>query len=197
MLELILIRHGETDSNIRGSYLGWTDIELNETGLSQVRILKDRIKNTKIDRIFSSPLKRALQTAEIINESYRMDIVYTDGLKERNFGIWDDLTLEEMTQRYPSEYKAWISDWTKYSIKDGESAMEAYNRSAEFVRELVEKNTEGVFMLVTHLGTIRFLLAYLLELGIESSWHFRVDNASISKVEITDGYSVLTRLNNR
>ncbi len=197
MLELILIRHGETDSNIRGSYLGWTDIELNETGLSQVRILRDRLKNTKIDKIYSSPLKRAMQTADIINENYRLDIVYTDGLKERNFGIWDDLTLAEMTQRYPSEYNAWISDWIKYPITDGESAIEAYNRSAEFVRELIEKNTEGVFMLVTHLGTIRFLLAYLLDLGIESSWHFRVDNASITKVEISDGYSVLTRLNNR
>ncbi len=196
MLELILIRHGETDSNIRGSYLGWTDMELNETGLSQVRILRDQLKNTKIDKIFSSPLKRALQTADIINENYRLDIVYTDGLKERNFGIWDDLTLEEMTQRYPSEYNVWVSDWIKYPIKDGESAIEAYDRSVEFVRELIEKNTEGVFMLVTHLGTIRFLLAYLLDLGIESSWHFRVDNASITKVEIKDGYSVLTRLNN-
>ncbi|NLL05191.1 MAG: alpha-ribazole phosphatase [Clostridiaceae bacterium] len=197
MLELILIRHGETDSNIRGSYLGWTDIELNETGLSQVCNLRDHLKNTKIDKIFSSPLKRALQTAQIINENYNLDIVYTDGLKERNFGIWDDLTLEEMTQRYPSKYKAWVDDWIKYPIKDGESAIEAYDRSAKFVRELIEKNTKGVFMLVTHLGTIRFILAYLLELGIESSWRFRVDNASITKLEINDDYSVLTMLNNR
>ena len=197
MLELILIRHGETDSNIRGSYLGWTDIELNKTGIGQVRILRDRLKNTKIDKIYSSPLKRAMQTADIINENYGLDIVYTDGLKERNFGIWDDLTIEEMKQRYPSEYNAWIGDWIKYPIAKGESAIEAYNRSAQFVRDLIDRNNEGVFMLVTHLGTIRFLLAYLMDLGIESSWHFRVDNASITKVEINDGYSVLTKLNNR
>lgn len=196
MLELILIRHGETESNRRGSYLGWTDVELNEIGIEQVRLLRDRLKGTKVDKIYASPLKRALQTAEIINENYRLDIVPSDGLKERNFGIWDDLTFEEITQKHPSEYNDWIGDWIKYQIKDGESALEAYERSAAFVDEIIKNNTEGAIMLVTHLGTIRFLLAHLLDLGIENSWHFRVNNASITKIEINDGYSVLTMLNN-
>lgn len=195
MLELILVRHGETDSNRRRTYLGWTDIELNEMGIQQVQTLRDTIRGTKIDRIYTSPLKRTLQTAKIINENYNLNIECSEGLKERNFGIWDDLTLEEMTKKYPSEYNAWVSDWIKYRIRDGESAIEAYERSAAFVGELVRTNTEGVFMLITHLGAIRFLLAYLLDLGIESSWHFRVDNASITKVEINDGYGVLTVLN--
>lgn len=196
MLELILIRHGETDSNIRGSYLGWTDIELNETGIKQVQSLRDRLKGTSVDKIYTSPLKRALKTAEIINENYRLDIVLSDGLKERNFGIWDDLTLEEMTKKYPLEYNEWVNDWIRYRIKKGESAQEAYERTAAFVEELIRNNDDGVFMLVTHLGTIRFILAYLLNLGIENSWRFRVGNASITKVEINDGYSVLTMLNN-
>jgi len=195
MLELMLIRHGETDSNRRGSYLGWTDIELNEIGINQVKFLRDRLKGVKVDKIYSSPLKRALQTAEIINENYKLDIVPSDGLKERNFGIWDDLTLEEMTKRYPTEYNEWVNDWIKYRIKDGESAQEAYERSAAFVDEIIKNNNEGVIMLVTHLGTIRFILAHLLGLGIENSWRFRVTNASITKVEINDGYSVLTMLN--
>ncbi|AEV69429.1 alpha-ribazole phosphatase [Acetivibrio clariflavus] len=195
MLELILIRHGETDSNIRGSYLGWTDMELNENGIDQVKLLKERLKGVKVDKIYSSPLKRALQTAKIINENYNLDIVTDDGLKERNFGIWDDLTHEEMARRYPEEYNEWINDWIKYRIKDGESAQEAYDRAAVFVDEVIKSNKDGVVMLVTHLGTIRFILAYLLGLGIENSWRFRVNNASITKVEINDGYSVLTMLN--
>jgi len=195
-LELILIRHGETDSNIRRSYLGWTDVELNEIGISQVQSLTNRIKGTKIDKIFTSPLKRTLQTAEIINENYKIDIEYSEGLKERNFGIWDDLTYEEMTQSYPTECDEWVKDWIKYRIKGGESAVDAYERTAAFLDGLVEKNADGVFMLITHLGTIRFILAHLLNLGIENSWRFRVDNASVTKIEINDGYSVLTMLNN-
>jgi alpha-ribazole phosphatase len=196
MLELILVRHGETDSNIRGSYLGWTDIALNETGIRQVQLLRDRLKGFKVDKIYASPLKRALQTAEIVNENYGLDIVSVDGLKERNFGIWDDLTIDEMTKDYPTEYNDWVNDWIKYRIKDGESALEAYERTAAFVDELIKRNDDGVFMLVTHLGTIRFILAHLLDLGIENSWRFRVNNATITKIEINDGYSVLTMLNN-
>jgi len=195
MLELILIRHGETDSNIRGSYLGWTDMELNETGIDQVKLLKERLKGIKVDKIYSSPLKRALQTAKIINENFQLDIVTDDGLKERNFGIWDDLTHEEMSRNYPEEFNEWINDWIKYRIKGGESALEAYERSAFFVDGVIRRNKDGVIMMVTHLGTIRFILAHLLDLGIENSWHFRVNNASITKVEINDGYSVLTMLN--
>ena len=195
MLELILIRHGETDSNIRQTYLGWTDKELNEKGLQQVHHLRDRLKETKINGIYSSPLKRAMQTAEIINENFNLDIICSEGLKERNFGIWDDITYKELTERYPAEYNEWVNDWIKYRIKDGESAIEAYNRPAMFIDELLTSHTEGVFVIVTHLGTIRFILAHLLELGIESSWRFRVGNASTTRVEIKDGFSVLTMLN--
>lgn len=195
MLELILIRHGETDSNTKQTYLGWTDKELNEKGLLQVQHLRDRLKETKINGIYSSPLKRTMQTAEIINENFNLDIICSEGLKERNFGIWDDLTYKELTERYPAEYNEWVNDWIKYRIKDGESAIEAYNRSAAFIDELLTSHTEGVFVIVTHLGTIRFILAHLLELGIESSWRFRVGNASTTRVEIKDGFSVLTMLN--
>ncbi|WP_010248175.1 alpha-ribazole phosphatase [Acetivibrio cellulolyticus] len=194
-MELILVRHGETDSNKRQTYLGWTDAELNENGVQQVQFLRDRLKGTKIDGIYSSPLKRAMQTAKIINEDYKLDIKCSQGLKERNFGIWDDLTYKELTEQYPTEYSEWVSDWVKYRIKDGESAEDAYDRAAAFIDELLKNGGDGVFLIVTHLGVIRFILAYLLNMGIGSSWRFRVDNASITRVEIKDGYSVLTMLN--
>ena len=63
MLELILIRHGQTDSNKRRTYVGWTDVELNEEGIRQARNLKEKLKNLSVDKIYSSPLKRARKTA--------------------------------------------------------------------------------------------------------------------------------------
>lgn len=195
MLELIFIRHGETDGNIRQTYLGWTDTGLNENGIRQVQLLRDRLKDTKIDGIFSSPLKRTMETAKIINENYKLDIKYSEGLKERNFGVWDDLTLKEITDKYPLEYSQWTNDWIKYRIKDGESAQEAYDRSVTFIKAILKSGIEGSILCVTHLGTIRFILAYLLDLGIENSWRFRVGNASITRVEIKEGYGVLTMLN--
>lgn len=196
MIELILVRHGETDSNIKGTYLGWTDIELNQKGIEQAYKAKEKLKGTKINAVFSSPLKRAMRTAEIINENLGQAVIPNEGLKERNFGTWDDLTCQEITEKYPEEYKFYTEDWINYCIKDGESSKQAYQRIIGFVQDLIQRHHEGVFLVVTHLGCIRNILAYILELNIEGSWHFRVDNAGISRIQINDEkYAYLTLLN--
>jgi len=114
MLELILVRHGETDSNKRGTYLGWTDVELNSNGIRQACAIRDRLKPVKVDAIYSSPFKRTVKTAEIINENYGLEIIISDNLKERNFGIWDDLTFEEISSKYPAECRKWFEDWINF-----------------------------------------------------------------------------------
>ncbi|NLD47722.1 MAG: histidine phosphatase family protein [Clostridiaceae bacterium] len=194
MLELVLVRHGETDGNTRGAFLGWTDEELNSEGLKQSGIVRDRLGKIKFDKIYSSPLKRARHTAEIINESQNIEIIYTESLKERNFGIWDNLTLCEVKGKYPEFYCAWERDWINYRIKEGESALDSYCRSVEFVdRDILSKNT-GTYLIVSHSGLIRFIVSYLLGMSIEDSWRFRIDNSGVARIEVDNGYGVLTQL---
>lgn len=195
MLSIVMVRHGETNSNKKGTYLGWTDVDLNEKGLLQARIARDKLKDQKFDGVYSSPLMRTARTAQIINEYINANIVYSNKLKERNFGIWDNLTFEEITSNHCEEAQKWHSDWINYCIKDGESAIFTYNRVASFVNELLMEKKEGKFLVVSHLGSIRFLLAYLLGLKIEDSWRFRVDNCGICRVDIEDDFGVLTLLN--
>lgn len=194
MLELIFVRHGQTDSNKRRTYLGWTDVELNEEGIKQAIQLKKKLKNIPVDKVYSSPLKRAKKTAEIINENYCLDIEYHDNLKERNFGIWDDLTNDEVKKLYNNEYNMWVKDWKDYPIKDGETGLESYNRAVEFSKNLTNSFDKGRILIVSHLGTIRYMIAYLLGMDIEGCWRFRLDNCEMAKIEITDGYGVLTSL---
>ena len=195
MVELILVRHGETDSNLKGTYLGWTDIELNQKGLRQASLVAEQLKKLDIDRIYSSPLKRACKTAEVINEHFDHKIMYSDCLKERNFGVWDNLTYQEIVEGYPKEHSEWMEDWINYNIKGGESAFESSSRVANFTNSIISGKDEGKIIVVTHLGTIRFMLAHLLGMKLEDSWRFRVDNCSITRLEIKDGYAVLTHLN--
>lgn len=196
MLELILVRHGETDSNVKGTYLGWTDMELNEKGIKQAKMAKEKLKDTKIDAVFCSPLKRAKRTADIINENFGLDIIPCEGLKERNFGTWDDLTFKEISQKYPEECELYLKDWINYCIKDGESAMQAYQRIVRFIKDLIDRYNNDVILIVTHLGCIRNILTYTLGMGIEGSWHFRVDNAGITRIQINDEkYAYLSQLN--
>ena len=195
MLELIIVRHGETDSNIKGTYLGWTDVELNETGLKQAEVVSEKLKSTKFDFILSSPLKRAKSTAQIINKQHNHKIIYKDSLKERNFGLWDDLTYKEITEKFPVECEAWAKEWSNYSPPEGESAIEVYKNLTGFINKLILDKEQGVILIVTHLGCIRKLISHLLGMGIEGSWRFRVDNCSITKIMITEKYPVLTLLN--
>jgi alpha-ribazole phosphatase len=195
MLELIIVRHGETDSNIKGTYLGWTDVELNDTGLKQAEAVSEKLKSTKFDFIVSSPLKRAKTTAEIINKSHKQEIVYNDSLKERNFGLWDDLTYKEIIEKYPEESEEWAKNWSNYAPPEGESAVEVYEKLMDFIDKLIIEKQEGTILIVTHLGCIRKLIGHLLGMGIDGSWRFRVDNCSITKIMITEKYPVLTLLN--
>lgn len=195
MLELIIIRHGETDSNKEGRYMGWADIDLNENGIKQAYSLKEKLKDTKIDCIYSSPLKRASRTAGIINEAHNAGVIYSDSIMERNFGVFDNLTYSEICGNYPVQKELWAADWANYCIESGESAVQFHNRVCGFVKGITEDYEKGTILIVTHSGCIRSIVTCLLGLRLEDSWHFKVDNCSISKFEITGNYPVLTLLN--
>ena len=196
MIELILVRHGETESNVRCTYLGWTDVDLNERGIEQAKAACEKLKGVLVDGIYTSPLKRAMHTAEIINKNFEMNIEVSERLKERNFGVWDNLTYKDITQRYPGEHDLWVKDWINYCVPGGESSYQAYERVTGFIDELVESKSEGTYLIVTHLGCVRKIISHLLGMGLEGSWHFKVDNAGICRVSINDeGYAYLTALN--
>lgn len=191
MLELVLLRHGETDSNKNGKYLGWTDVELNKYGVSQAEKARDKLKHISFDVVISSPLKRARETAEIISE----DIIYNSELKETNFGLWDNLSFQEIKEKYPQDYKLWMKDWGGFIFPEGESALDMHKRAVNFVDEIINKKQQGTVLIVTHAGLIRSIIAHLLGMEIAGAWHFHIDNCSITRIQITDGYAVLTELN--
>ncbi|MCX7842876.1 MAG: alpha-ribazole phosphatase [Clostridia bacterium] len=196
MLELIFVRHGETDGNKKGTYLGWTDVDLNETGERQAQGAAYKLKDEKLDGMFSSPLRRCIATAEAINRHHNLNIELVEALKERNFGVWDNLTCAEIISKYPEEYNSWTADWINYCMRDGESSLDVLNRAAGFIDSLISRRKAGRFLLVSHLGCIRILVAYLLGMGIEGSWRFRIDNCGIARVTVNDeGYAYLTSFN--
>lgn len=196
MLELILVRHGETDSNVKGTYLGWTDVELNEKGKYQAACAADKLKGCKVDKIFASPLKRAFETAHFINAYHNTEILCMDELKERNFGAWDDLTFDEIQKRYGDEYQQYKNDWKNYIIPGGESSVQAYQRVTGFIDRLVDGHESGTFMIVSHLGCVRKIIAHLLGMGLDGSWRFRVENCGIVRIQVNDEkYAYLTALN--
>ena len=196
MLELILVRHGQTESNTRKAYLGHTDIPLDERGERQVIRTAQSFMQEQIDAVYASPLKRALQTAEAINKYHHRKIIPVADLAERNFGIWDNLAYEEILSRYPAEHDDWVRDWANYVIPQGESAAEVYERNMQAIAAILERHKEGTVLVVTHLGCIRNILACLLGLGLDGVFRFEIRNAGICRLEIDeDGFATLLSLN--
>lgn len=198
MTELIFIRHGETDRNVKGTYCGWTDVELNERGLQQAAQARDKLAALGIrpNFLFSSPLSRAAKTAAIINEAFNLEIRYDDRLKERHFGIWEDLTYDQICEGHPEERVCWEKDWAGYCIPEGESAKQAFERGAAFLKDVLAAHKNQTLLVAAHWGSIVKMLVQLLELPMESIWRFNVDNGGIVRVWVNDsGFAYLKGLN--
>mgnify|MGYP005782903757 FL=1 len=94
-MKILITRHGQTDWNVLGKIQGQTDIELNDNGRQQAKETGELIKNENIDIIITSPLKRAKETAKIINENFNVTIIEDNRLMERNFGKSEGLTKDD------------------------------------------------------------------------------------------------------
>jgi broad specificity phosphatase PhoE len=101
MGKLIVVRHGETNYNVEGRYTGSTDIELNDKGYEQARILAEKLKDISIDIVISSTLKRAKETARIISNEIKLPVIEMNELVEKCVGIYEGLTREEAKNKYP------------------------------------------------------------------------------------------------
>ena len=101
---VILIRHGETDWNVLHRFQGLTDIPLNDTGRQQAGFAKNGLGDMEIDAIYTSPLQRAVETAEIIRGDREIPIYPTEGLREMGIGEWEGLLVSEIDEKYPGWY---------------------------------------------------------------------------------------------
>ncbi len=195
MLELILIRHGETDGSQRKAFVGWTDLELTEVGTTQAYTIKEKLAHQIPDAIFSSPLKRTYRTAEIINKAYGLKIRTSESLKERDFGLWDNLTLADIKANHPVEAELWLKDPT-CPIPGGEHLIQFHQRIISFIDGIIQSCPNERILLVTHGGCIRTMITHLLGFKAEDCWRFKIDIGSIAKVEVDEGgYAYLTMLN--
>lgn len=193
MGKLILIRHGQTDMNKDQLYYGRLDVPINETGKEQAENTRKNLVELEIDydKIYSSPMKRAYETAEIVNYK-NLEIEKDDELREMDFGIFEGLSYKEIVKKYPEEMEKLKKDWKTYSYVTGENPFMLQKRALKFL-EKIEKNKNN--MVVTHWGIICTLLSFLFSSELEGYWKYQVKNGGIVIIEFADGYPVLCGFN--
>lgn len=193
MGKIILIRHGQTDMNKDQLYYGRLDVPINETGKEQAENTRKNLVELEIDydKIYSSPMKRAYETAEIVNYK-NLEIEKDDELREMDFGIFEGLSYKEIIKKYPEEMEKLKKDWKTYSYVTGENPFMLQKRALKFL-EKIDKNKNN--MVVTHWGIICTLLSFLFSSELEGYWKYQVKNGGIVIIEFADGYPILCGFN--
>jgi broad specificity phosphatase PhoE len=196
-MRLILARHGETASNRDGLGLGLEDVPLTERGRHQAEALAEALAEVKIAAVYSSPLRRALDTAEAIASRHGLEVAVDEGLTEMDVGELDGLTFDEMRGRYPEFLSRWLGAEAGTLRMPGgcESLQEVQDRAREAVRRMTERHGRETVVAVTHNFTIHALLCDALNMSICDFRRLRHDLAAVSTIDMRDGRSVVVSLN--
>lgn len=192
---LILLRHGETDWNREGRYLGQGDVDLNRWGERQVQLAAKRLDGERIEAIYTSDLIRTRRSAEIIAASRGLQVKIDRRLRELNFGAWEGLTYEEISQRFRRELKAWEEDPVHQAPPRGESLAALGRRVSQAWQGIIHKERASTILLVGHGGPFRVLLCKLLGLQPTEIWRFQVEPGSLSILFFTPQRGQLLVLN--
>ena len=182
MTKLILIRHGRTLWNSSGKFQGQSDIELSQEGISQAEKLAENFPVTHIDRVYSSNLKRAYITGEIIAKKFNVPIIKDKRLCEVSFGSWEGLTYDEIHEKWPNEIETMFSTPDVLTMPEGESFAQVQKRVVEALLDIVNKHPDETIAITAHGGILRTLLAYALHMPLRYIWTLRQDNTAVNIV---------------
>jgi len=178
---LILIRHAQAEGNVTRRFHGWTDSGITDIGHKQAERTAERLRDVPIDFLYSSSMKRAVQTAEYIAKVKKLPIIQTDKLKEINGGDWEGNLFEELPKKWPKEHSTWEYKPHLHKMPNGESMVEFQERVVKEIQYIVKKHPGKNICVVTHGTVIKVLLWYFHKFDLEEmvniEWY---DNTSIT-----------------
>jgi broad specificity phosphatase PhoE len=190
---ILLLRHGATEWNRTKRAQGHADIELNDEGRAQAARAAADLAGTELAAVYSSDLKRALNTAAPIAAAHGLEVIVEPALREIDQGRWEGLTTEEIRARWP---ELWGPARHFTARPGGESPQHVRMRALDALRRVVEAHPEGTVVVVTHGGTIRWLSAEALGFDDRRAARIRgLGNGSAVSVDahLNDGALVLSR----
>jgi Fructose-2,6-bisphosphatase len=194
-MRLILIRHGETLWNKEGRIQGTSDIELSAVGIEQARLLALSLKDQPIGAIHASPLKRALQTAQIINEHHHKEVQTNRDLMEMDQGDFEGFSFKELMARQKDFLNKWIADPASVKMPNGESLAELQARAWRALETIISK--EETALVVAHNFTIAAILCRIKKISLSDFRGNSVGTASKTIIHFQNGEPLIETLNDR
>ena len=178
-MKLIVVRHGQTDYNARRIMQGQLDTDLNTEGQRQARALAAVLAEERIDYVYSSDLKRArLTTAAIMDHHHGVPLIYSEQLRERHFGPWQD---QPASLWY--EHLNTIAEPEHFSPEGGESLLVLHARMASFWKMIRERHAMDTVLISSHGGVTRSLITHVLDQPLSFRGTVRQDNCCLNIFE--------------
>ncbi|MFB3882775.1 MAG: histidine phosphatase family protein [Armatimonadota bacterium] len=197
MIDMLIIRHGETAWNREEVFRGRADVPLSDRGREQARLLAQALGDADIEAVYSSPLTRATETAAPLAEPLGLEVIADERLTDMSFGAWEGRARAELEQAEPELYRLWHEDPARFRAPGGESLGEVLSRAWPAFEEIAQRHSAGRVAVVSHRVVCKLLLCTAIGVGAGGFWRVRVDTASVSAVERgADGW-VVTRANDR
>jgi broad specificity phosphatase PhoE len=195
MTKVYLVRHGQTEWNKKLTFRGRKDIPLNEAGHREAQAISDALKNKNIGAIYTSPLRRSIETAQPIAKYFHLEIVSLKGLIDINYGDWEGLTFNEVKKKYSDEYTKWEKRPHLIRFPHGETLDEAKERSFYAFKNIVKKNPGNSILIVPHRVINKVLLCALLGLSTSHFWEIKQDTGCINLIEYVNNRFILSLMN--
>lgn len=186
-MKLYLIRHAESIANTKGIYQGQThDTDLSPLGKRQAEALKRRLKDKKIEALYSSPALRCLQTIRSLSEIKGLEITTHKNLLEINHGDWEGKTKEEIEKLYPRQLKIWRETPSRIQMPTGENLLEVKKRVEKSLKDIKQKNPDKSVLICSHDAVLRTILAPLLRFPLDNIWEIPLEGAAVTEISLIE-----------
>lgn len=196
MVKLILVRHALTVDNQKSRLSGHIDSSISEEGKEQIDKITNYLKDFDIDKIYTTTSSRTKDTVKKLSKLKSIEIIEKESLKEISFGDFEGLTFDEIKDKYPKEFQDMIEKGYEYKYPNGESLIDSYNRVCIELDNIISNNDDRTILICSHGGTIRNIITYLISNSYKYHWNFKIDNGSVTILEVQDGFTVITAMNN-
>ncbi len=179
---IIIVRHGECKGNREGLFRGRSDFPLNKTGIKQAHSLAKEMISFKPQKIFTSPLARAKQTAEAIRLQCNVEIEERTDLNNIELGPWEGKSKDYIAQEYPHDWQIWLTEPETLNLPGMESLIQVQKRAREGLDKIANDYFGKTVILVSHRAVIKPLIASCIGMNSPYFWHIHLDTASYSIV---------------
>lgn len=191
----VLIRHGQTAWNRDVRFRGTIDIALNKLGRAQARRAAEWLREEPIRAIYSSPLSRAMDTAEPLAQVLGLPIQPEPRILSVDYGEWQGHSPREVSRLWPDLYQVWLKSPEKIQFPGGGSLVSVRDQAAEAVAEIADAHPDQMVALVSHEIVTKVLMLLALGMDLSSYWRIPQDNGCIDAFTFASGKWALRYLN--